>query len=303
MKRETTHILAALQAIFVTVLWSSSWVLIKIGLKEIPPITFAGIRYVLAFVCLVPVALFSQNTFEEIKRIRYPRVLQMVLLGIILYTVTQGAQFIALSLLPAVTVSLILSFTPILVAFIGIFILSEKLTYFQWTGLSFFLLGVFLYFFPIRVPAGEAVGLIVVGVGVLSNTFSSVLGRSINRRKDIQPLTVTFISMGFGSMALLAVGLVKEGIPQLNLTGWIIILWLAVVNTAFAFTLWNRTLRTLTAMESCIINNTMLFQIALLAWLFLGETLSGRKIIGMLVAGSGAVIVHLYRRRDCLSNF
>ena len=39
-------------------------------------------------------------------------------------------------------------------------------------------------------------------------------------------------------------------------------------------TIWNYTLRTLTAMESSIINGTMLIQIAVLAWIFLGEDIS-----------------------------
>ncbi|MBX3139302.1 MAG: EamA family transporter [Trueperaceae bacterium] len=42
------HFVAVLQALFVTLLWSSSWVLIKQGLGEIPPLTFAGLRYTLA---------------------------------------------------------------------------------------------------------------------------------------------------------------------------------------------------------------------------------------------------------------
>jgi len=40
-----SHLIPALQALFVTFLWSSSWVLIKFGLEEIPPLTFAGLRY------------------------------------------------------------------------------------------------------------------------------------------------------------------------------------------------------------------------------------------------------------------
>ena len=38
-----------LQALLVTFLWSTSWVLIKIGFADIPPLTFAGLRYTLAF--------------------------------------------------------------------------------------------------------------------------------------------------------------------------------------------------------------------------------------------------------------
>ena len=80
---------------------------------------------------------------------------------------------------------------------------------------------------------------------------------------------------------------------QLSLSNWAIIVWLAVVNTAFAFTLWNRTLRTLTAMESSIINNTMLFQIAVLAWAFLGEDLDWWKVSGMVLAAAGTLVVQL----------
>jgi len=51
------HTRAVLQALFVTLLWSSSWVLIKQGLEDIPALTFAGLRYVLATICLLPLAI------------------------------------------------------------------------------------------------------------------------------------------------------------------------------------------------------------------------------------------------------
>ena len=47
------HTIALLQALLVTFIWSLSWVFIKIGLQGIPPITFAGLRYTLAFLCLL----------------------------------------------------------------------------------------------------------------------------------------------------------------------------------------------------------------------------------------------------------
>ena len=68
-----------------------------------------------------------------------------------------------------------------------------------------------------------------------------------------------------------------------------------MVNSAFAFTLWNHTLRTLTAMESSVLNNTMIFQVALLAWVFLAEVLTPRQIAGILLAGAGALVVQLRR--------
>ncbi len=48
-------------------------------------------------------------------------------------------------------------------------------------------------------------------------------------------------------------------------------LWLGGANTAFAFYLWNVSLQHLSAMESSLINNTRLIQIAALSWIFLAN--------------------------------
>ena len=102
--------------------------------------------------------------------------------------------------------------------------------------------------------------------------------------------------MGVGSTALLAAGLLVEGVPTISLQNFLFILWLAGVNTAFAFTLWNHTLRTLTAAESSICTGTMLIWIPILAVLFLGETLNLKAIIGLIAVGAGTIIVQLRGR-------
>lgn len=172
----------ALQALFVTFLWSTSWVLIKIGLSDdLPPLTFAGLRYSLAALVLCA-ALAS----------------------------------------------------------------------------------------------------------------SSLLGRLVNRDAHLSPLVVTAPSMAIGGVVTLTAGLLLDGVPTLTPTAWAIVVWLALVNTAYAFTLWNHTLRSLTATESAAINNTMLVQIAVLAWLVLGESLVPRQWLALAVASTG---IWLVRRR------
>ena len=97
---------------------------------------------------------------------------------------------------------------------------------------------------------------------------------------------------------LAATGLFAQGLPPLRLMDWAIIGWLAVVNTAFAFTLWNHTLRTLTAVESSIINGTMLGQVPILAWVFLGERLNWQQVVGLVLAGLGTMVVQLRRGKS-----
>ena len=52
--RFSLRLLAILKAIFVTFLWSTSWILIKWNIHQIPPLTFAGLRYTIAFLILLP---------------------------------------------------------------------------------------------------------------------------------------------------------------------------------------------------------------------------------------------------------
>lgn len=288
------HLKAVLQALLVTFLWSTSWVLIKIGLEEIPALTFAGLRYALAFLLLLGWAR-ANGRLGELQGIERRAWGQLVVLGLLLYAVTQGAQFLGLVYLPAVSLSLLLSFSPAAVAVLGMVALGEKLTGRQWTGIGLFLLGALLYFGGEALPAGQSLGLTIGVVGLLANGVSAVLGRAVNATRRLEPLTVTLASMGVGSGVLLAAGLATQGLPALSLQGLLIIGWLAVVNTAFAFTLWNRTLRELPAVESSIINNTMLIQIAVLAWVFLGERLGVREIVGLALAAGGALLVQLRR--------
>ena len=45
--------------------------------------------------------------------------------------------------------------------------------------------------------------------------------------------------------------------------------------------------------ESSLINNTMLVQIAILAWLFLGEPIGAREAVGLILAMLGVLLVQL----------
>ncbi len=291
------HTRAALQALFVTFLWSTSWVLIKIGLEDIPALTFAGLRYVLAWLCLLPLA-WRSGQLGLLRRLDARQWRRLITLGLLIYSITQGAQFVGLDRLPAVTVSLLLSFSPATVALLGLLLLDERLRAAQWGGIALYLLGVLIYFYPAALPRGERVGLAVMLVGVLANALSSILGREVNREAAIPPLLVTVVSMGIGAWALLLGGVAVQGLPQMSAQSWAIVAWLAAVNSAFAFTLWNHTLRTLPAVESSLINNTMLIQIAILAWIFLGEALGVRQIVGLALAALGTLIVQLRRARQ-----
>ena len=276
--------------------------LIKIGLRnDLPPLTFAGLRYGLAWLCLLPFVLSRQERRTELRQLSRTDWLRLGILGLIFYALTQGAQFLGLAYLPAAMLSLLLNLTPVAVGVSGIFLLSERPTVLQWFGIALATLGVGFYFLPISLPQAQVIGVTIALVGVLANAGSSLLGREVNRGGKLSPLLVTFASMGIGSSLLLLAGIITQGFGNMSWQDWALILWLALVNTAFAFTLWNHTLRTLTAVESSVINSLMMPQIALLAYIFLGETLSLKEVWGLILVGAGVLIVQLKRQNQVQS--
>jgi len=281
------HRRALLLALFVTVLWSSSWVIIRFGLDDegLDPLTFAGLRYVMAALVLIGVVASRPTARRRVRALDRSQVGWLALLGVVLIAVAQGAQFIALDHQPAATTSLVLSMTPLLVAVAAGASLGESATGRQVFGAVMVAAGAVLYFSGSL--AATAVGMAAALVCLAANGAGSLLGRGVNRDVRSSPLVTTTVSMAFGAVLLLGTGIAVEGVPSVSLTAWLYIAWLAVVNTAFAFTLWNQSLRHLTATESAAVNNTMLVQIAALAWMFLGEVPSVVQVVGILAVTLG----------------
>lgn len=288
---------SVLLACFVTFLWSTSYILIKLGFQEqLPTLTFAGLRFIMAWACLIPFLLADPTSRKAVKPLTLRNWGQLIALGLIGCALTQGAQFISLSILPAATVSLLLSLTPLLVAFASARVLQESTTLSQWGGMLLTGGGVLLYFFPFKLPNIAFVAMSIALIGVCANAAAAVLGRQVNRQK-LPALVVTGISMGIGAFVLFGVGITVQGMGTLSIAQWLIIGWLAAINTALAFTLWNHTQQTLSAVESSVINGLMLPQIALLAWLFLDERLTLRQILGLGLVVAGTLLVQVSVRR------
>ncbi len=299
--RHLSHLAAIGIALFVTFLWSSSWVLIRWGLNDeaLQPITFAALRYALASIVLVGWVLARRPHRDQFSRLSRSVVIRVILLGVVFYALTQGAQFVAIDNQPAATTSLLLSLTPLLVAGLAARSLAETPSSRQLLGAVLVASGAWLYF------AGNlgatTIGMMAALVGLGAGAVSALLGRHVNRTADVAPVVVTALSMTVGAAILVTVGISTEGLPTVSARAWLIIAWLAVVNTALAFTWWNLSLQRLSAVESAGINNTMLTQIAVLAWIFLDESPGLPGLFGILLVSLGVLLTQtatVWRKRS-----
>lgn len=291
----TSHATAVALAAFVTVLWSSSWVIIRVGLdgQNLPPILFAGLRYGTAATILWAATLSSGAARRELRGLNAEAAGPLMLLGVVFYTLTQGAQFVAIAAQPAATTSLILSFTPLVIAAVAKRALGEPPTGLQIGGAALMALGAIVYF--TGKLGGTPVGMTAATVALVANSAAAILGRRVNRDRLAGPLVTTTVSMTLGALPLVALGLAVEGWPPITAAGWAIVGWLSLVNTALAFTLWNVAHAHLTATETSVINNTMLVQIAMLGWLFLDEPLGRGQVAAIVLVSVGAALTQMRR--------
>lgn len=279
--------LALGEAVLVNLVWASSFVLVKQALAYMGPLTITGLRYFLGFMLLLPVMLMQE---EQLERPTNGQWWRLILLGISAYTIGNGAMFWGLKSLSATTGAFMMSLVPLLLIWVSVFWLREIPTRWQLLGLGIGIVGSVLFFMPGREPlplTGLALGLLAL----LAFTLFGVLGREVARTRALGVLTLTAYPLAIGGGLSLLVALWLEGLPAASGMGWGIVLWLALVNTAIAYVLYNHSLQELTALEMTVLMNLSPFVTALMAWWLLGEQLSARQLVGMAIVVAGVIIV------------
>ena len=289
----STRAIAIAESIFATIIWASSFVFVKIIISDIGPLTIAGLRYFLAFLILLPFILREE---QSLRKIPSRLGIQLVLIGIAAYTIGNGALFWGLKYLPATTTSFLMSISPILVLFAGVIFLKEFPKRLQIIGVVTCLVGSALFFVPGLRP-GEPLGLALVGFGLLGFTAFSILGRGVARERRTSTIILTGIPFAVGGGILLLISIPVEGWPVLNQKAWTIILWLAFINTAFAYILYNHALKTITALEMNVILNLSPLGTAIIAWFILDESLALIQILGMVTVVIGVILVQVKGNR------
>ena len=286
------QIIALLEASLVTFLWSTSYVLIKIGLDEINPLAFASYRYFFASLMLL-VPLFFQIRKRGLENINRRNLVLFLVLGFTGYFIAQGFQFLGLFFLNSVTVTFILNLTPLFVLGFSVLLLNEWPTSIQAMGIGLTLIGVVIFFYDSLQQVGMITGVLVTLISGIGWALYMIILRRYLKKDNEKIITITSFSMFFGAIMLLIATGLTNNIVNVSFNCWMIIFWLSGINTAVAFFLWNHALKTLKVIEQSILQNSMLIQISLLAYFFLQEPINEQKIIGMTVVFIGVLIVQI----------
>jgi len=296
VKFRSARVVAILEALLASIIWASSFVFVKLLLPDLGPLTIAGLRYFLAFLLLLPLMLRKKQVWKGLSSKDW---LHLTMIGLSAYTLGNGAMFWSLKYLSATTISFLMGITPLLILFGGILFLKEIPTWLQIFGLLV-TLGGNVVFFSNGLQSGEPLGIAIAGVGILAFSIFGVLGRGMARETRTSTLLLTGIPLGIGGGILLIAAVPLEGWPVFHQRSALIIVWLAVINTAAAYILYNHALRTITALEMNVFLNLSPFGTAALAWLLLEESITAIQVVGIAVATVGVTLVQAKNLRPTM---
>ena len=281
-------------------IWGSTWLLIKLGLVDLPPITFAGIRFVIACTILI--------TLIRIRRITLPRArADWILLassGILSFGLNYGLVFWGEQYITSGLAALLQATLPAFgLVFAHFHLPAERLSWSRIGGVVLGVCGVGVVFSNQLVIAGRQAlaGCVALVLSAMFAAYSNVLVKAYG--KHLNPAVLSAGQMFFGLLLLLAVGIPLEGNPlRFHWTPMAVIamLYLAIVGSVIAFLLYYWLVLNMDVTKSMLIALVTPVVAVLLGMIVLDEEFGWRTLAGgaMIMLGIGLIVVRKTKKKD-----
>jgi drug/metabolite transporter (DMT)-like permease len=293
-----------LLAIIACLLWSTAYASIKIGLQYDTPLHFAGIRFIISGILILP---FTVKSNEYLKMIRqYWKVVAWV--TILQTLINYSLFYMGLDLVPGALGAVIVGSQPLVTAVVASVMHKEdKLTARKIVTIIFGLSGVVLISAGRQVfklgTALELLGVVMILAANISVATSNVIVSV--RSKGMNPYVLSSSSLFTGGVILYLISFPIEGRPQgsFPLQYWLILLWLGIM-AAVAFSLWFMLLQRPGVKVSEL--NLWKFIIpvvgAILSWLLVpDEHPELLTITGMIIITGSLIMFYRSAKRDAIN--
>src|SRR5437588_5408681 len=272
-------------------IWGSTWLFIKIGLRDLPPITFAGIRFVLAAAILVLLALISRAPWPR-GRLDWSII---AITGTLQFALNYGLVFWGEQYISSGLAAVLQSTFPVFGLVIAHFYLPhERITFPKVFGVLLGVLGVAVIFSDQLAIAGKLalLGSVALVMSAFFGSYSNVIVKAYGTHID--PRMLAAGQMIFGFVPLLAIGIFTEGNPlRIYWTARAIVclLYLVIVGSVIAFGLLYWLLRHMDATSTMLISLVTPVVAVIIGMIVLHEEFNSRLIAGALCIISGIALV------------
>ncbi len=278
-------------------IWGTTWIFIKVGLSDLPPITFAASRFLLAVAILLPVIW--------IRDLPWPRSASewklIALTGFLQFSLNYSSVFWAeqhiSSGLAAVLQAMITVFGLLLA---WIFLPAEKITALKIFSVFLGIAGVAVIFIEqLQIESVMAfAGCVAIVAGAYAAAQASILIKA--RGSSLHPASLVCTQMICGLPAILIYALVAEGNPlEFNWTWKAIacVFYLTVPGTIAAFWLYYWLLSRIESTKAMMISLVTPLIAVLIGAIFLGERLPPQTLVGGVLIISSVGLIAFRRGR------
>ncbi|TET09140.1 MAG: DMT family transporter [Candidatus Thorarchaeota archaeon] len=293
--------LAYLAIILTTVLWASSLIFAKLIFAEVGPIVFVALRYTLAvpFLLVITLQHKKKQTVEDVKK-NWKLLLVAGLSGPF---ISQILQYIGLELSTASDAILLLNLTPIFAVILAAPVLNEKITFEKTVGLVLATIGAILIVMNIT-PENSTfdilrfLGAIIVIVSTFFFAINGIVGKIAI--KSIDAVSLTFYSTLIAVPFIWISATLLDDVTVLftmSMQSWLIMMWVAVVNTVIAFILYYESMKHIEASLVQIMLNLIAVWGILLSIFILNETVTFLQIFGGTITVIGVIVAQMAQAR------
>lgn len=268
--------------------WGTSFIFVKVGLAYSPPFIFAALRQIVGAAAMLPFLLNKREAIPKSRRELFP----LLLLGIFNITLTNGASFTALKIVPAGLATVIAYTQPVWVFIFAVVILKESSNARKVLGTILGFLGIAIIFLPgIQVSQAYLSGQTLL----LFSSFAWAIGAIIfkSKVKTESLYMVNFIMLLFGAAPLLAVSLLTENLGSIQWTPTfaVSLFQLGILAQSVGWTLWLFLIRRLGASKTSSSLFLTPIVTVVVGVVFLNESLSALEVIGASAALAGTYLV------------
>jgi drug/metabolite transporter (DMT)-like permease len=289
--RLALKIVAAFATIYLV--WGSTFLAIRIGVQQLPPLLFGGLRFLLAGSLLAVVALALRERFPR-------RALEwrwLVLFSLLMITFSNGMGTVALQYVPSNEGALLAASSAIWIAVLGALgPRGHALTVRGVLGVLLGCVGVLLIVWPRGAqPAGHLGWQALILVSNLSWAVGTILYR--DSALAVGPIAFNAVMMLLGGTWLVLGGLATGELPrwEWRAGGITALVYLAVFGSALAYTAYSWLLKRVPADRVGTFAYVNPAVATALGWAVLGESLSPLQVAGMVVVLLGVALVTLRR--------
>jgi drug/metabolite transporter (DMT)-like permease len=280
-------------------IWGSTWLFIKLGLADLPPLTFAGIRFVIA--CAI---LFS---IIRLRHIEVPHVrgdwILLAITGILSFGFNYGLVFWGEQYISSGLAALLQATLPAFgLVFAHLHLPGERLSWAKIGGVVLGVCGVGVVFSnQLAVSGRQALaGCVALILSSMFAAYSNVLVKKYGKHLD--PAILAAGQMLFGLLLLLSVGIPLEGNPlrfHWSPMALIALLYLAVVGSVIAFLLYYWLVQNMDVTKSMLIALVTPVVAVLLGMIVLDEQIGWRTLAGgaMIIAGIAFIVVRRAKKK------